>query len=144
MFFVNGPTFLFDFSFFFFNDTATTEIYTLSLHDALPISRRRTAAIRRQRLARAAHAAGDHADAPRRGPQRSERRQRRARRPPPRRQRPSDRPHRSPAPAQPRRPAVLRPRTRRRLAHRRGGHRNAPPPRRRTRRHLETSGEVTP
>src|SRR3712207_8539950 len=36
---------------FFFNDTATTEIYTLSLHDALPISpggwcggRRRTAA----------------------------------------------------------------------------------------------------
>src|SRR2546422_649556 len=25
--------------FFFFNDTATTEIYTLSLHDALPISR---------------------------------------------------------------------------------------------------------
>src|SRR2546430_17110125 len=40
--------FLFDFSFslrlflsfffFFFNDTATTEIYTLSLHDALPIS----------------------------------------------------------------------------------------------------------
>src|SRR5215468_12523543 len=36
--------FLFSFSicifsfFFFFNDTATTEIYTLSLHDALPIS----------------------------------------------------------------------------------------------------------
>src|SRR2546430_5900491 len=29
------PTFFF---FFFFNDTATTEIYTLSLHDALPIS----------------------------------------------------------------------------------------------------------
>src|SRR6185436_19113631 len=26
------------FTFFFFNDTATTEIYTLSLHDALPIS----------------------------------------------------------------------------------------------------------
>src|SRR3712207_7954608 len=26
-----------DFFFFFFNDTATTEIYTLSLHDALPI-----------------------------------------------------------------------------------------------------------
>jgi len=25
------------FLFFFFNDTATTEIYTLSLHDALPI-----------------------------------------------------------------------------------------------------------
>src|SRR2546430_13042273 len=36
--------------FFFFNDTATTEIYTLSLHDALPISfgfagRRRRAAL---------------------------------------------------------------------------------------------------
>src|SRR2546430_13661842 len=30
-------------SFFFFNDTATTEIYTLSLHDALPIFRRRAA-----------------------------------------------------------------------------------------------------
>src|SRR2546426_11821083 len=29
--------------FFFFNDTATTEIYTLSLHDALPISHRRVA-----------------------------------------------------------------------------------------------------
>src|SRR5258708_39794377 len=28
-------------SFFFFNDTATTEIYTLSLHDALPIYFRR-------------------------------------------------------------------------------------------------------
>src|SRR6266511_6339606 len=28
------------FHFFFFNDTATTEIYTLSLHDALPIWRR--------------------------------------------------------------------------------------------------------
>src|SRR5260370_622943 len=30
-------------SFFFFNDTATTEIYTLSLHDALPISAHRRA-----------------------------------------------------------------------------------------------------
>src|SRR5690349_25148649 len=29
---------LFFFVFFFFNDTATTVIYTLSLHDALPIS----------------------------------------------------------------------------------------------------------
>src|SRR5437899_6447566 len=28
---------MFAFFFFFFNDTATTEIYTLSLHDALPI-----------------------------------------------------------------------------------------------------------
>ena len=30
---------VFSFSFFFFNDTATTDIYTLSLHDALPILR---------------------------------------------------------------------------------------------------------
>src|SRR3989442_13014948 len=30
----------YSFFFFFFNDTATTEIYTLSLHDALPISQR--------------------------------------------------------------------------------------------------------
>src|SRR5256885_16551875 len=30
-------TYRFVFYFFFFNDTATTEIYTLSLHDALPI-----------------------------------------------------------------------------------------------------------
>src|SRR2546426_3394109 len=41
------------FFFFFFNDTATTEIYTLSLHDALPISpggrRGWTAPTRRQR-----------------------------------------------------------------------------------------------
>src|SRR2546428_9540139 len=51
------------FFFFFFNDTATTEIYTLSLHDALPISARgggrdarqaqhdraRAGAVRRQR-----------------------------------------------------------------------------------------------
>src|SRR2546427_686483 len=33
-----GGFVLFIFLFFFFNDTATTEIYTLSLHDALPIS----------------------------------------------------------------------------------------------------------
>src|SRR5438445_13471549 len=42
-------------SFFFFNDTATTEIYTLSLHDALPISLRhgaRRAAARPARLDR--------------------------------------------------------------------------------------------
>src|SRR2546430_1053643 len=32
---IHSPYYLF---FFFFNDTATTEIYTLSLHDALPIS----------------------------------------------------------------------------------------------------------
>src|SRR5947199_4044130 len=37
--FTNLPTqtYLHFSSFFFFNDTATTEIYTLSLHDALPI-----------------------------------------------------------------------------------------------------------
>src|SRR3712207_9523830 len=34
-----GRTYLM-FFFFFFNDTATTEIYTLSLHDALPIWQR--------------------------------------------------------------------------------------------------------
>src|SRR2546430_9117256 len=32
--------------FFFFNDTATTEIYTLSLHDALPILRQRAGVVR--------------------------------------------------------------------------------------------------
>src|SRR5437870_11418067 len=34
---------LYCFCLFFFNATATTEIYTLSLHDALPISTRRSA-----------------------------------------------------------------------------------------------------
>src|SRR2546430_8483441 len=34
--------------FFFFNDTATTEIYTLSLHDALPISRPQALGRRRE------------------------------------------------------------------------------------------------
>src|SRR2546430_17238063 len=33
----SSPTSPSSFFFFFFNDTATTEIYTLSLHDALPI-----------------------------------------------------------------------------------------------------------
>src|SRR2546430_13616569 len=32
--------------FFFFNDTATTEIYTLSLHDALPISLAQSLSVR--------------------------------------------------------------------------------------------------
>src|SRR5438034_11173916 len=36
--FCNVCALLFRYLFFFFNDTATTEIYTLSLHDALPIS----------------------------------------------------------------------------------------------------------
>src|SRR2546430_13650217 len=53
--------------FFFFNDTATTEIYTLSLHDALPISpvrraetppSRRPDRARRRGGDRAAHRAG--------------------------------------------------------------------------------------
>src|SRR5438874_9909434 len=35
---ISGPTKPVQNSLFFFNDTATTEIYTLSLHDALPIS----------------------------------------------------------------------------------------------------------
>src|SRR2546422_4293100 len=35
--------------FFFFNDTATTEIYTLSLHDALPISARLQLYLSKQR-----------------------------------------------------------------------------------------------
>src|SRR3712207_7081375 len=43
-------------TFCFFNDTATTEIYTLSLHDALPISPRGRGAPRRGR--RAPRAAG--------------------------------------------------------------------------------------
>src|SRR6266487_6789830 len=38
-FFCKLSLFLFIIFFFFFNDTATTEIYTRSLHDALPISR---------------------------------------------------------------------------------------------------------
>src|SRR3989454_1045515 len=40
--------------FFFFNDTATTEIYTLSLHDALPISEEHRARHPRDRQARPA------------------------------------------------------------------------------------------
>src|SRR3712207_7139974 len=44
--------------FFFFNDTATTEIYTLSLHDALPIYRGRAGEGRP--APRAQRVAGDH------------------------------------------------------------------------------------
>src|SRR6267142_1655309 len=40
-FFLRPPHSFRLFTVFFFNDTATTEIYTLSLHDALPISRPR-------------------------------------------------------------------------------------------------------
>src|SRR3712207_7557007 len=63
--------------FFFFNDTATTEIYTLSLHDALPICPRHVAE-----------------GAPRRGRRRHRRHDvlaRERRRPPPGRQRPRPR-----------------------------------------------------
>src|SRR5260221_14786879 len=43
------------FIFFFFNDTATTEIYTLSLHDALPISLRANGMITWRGQLRAQH-----------------------------------------------------------------------------------------
>src|SRR2546422_9705269 len=56
------------FFFFFFNDTATTEIYTLSLHDALPICR--------CRRRRAGYASGRDS-----GDRRPVRRRRRPRRP---------------------------------------------------------------
>src|SRR3712207_7404540 len=61
--------------FFFFNDTATTEIYTLSLHDALPIfgvdPRARSELVARERRdghhpARAPRDRGQHAAVPRR------------------------------------------------------------------------------
>src|SRR2546430_6543862 len=44
--------------FFFFNDTATTEIYTLSLHDALPISLERHGEPRDDVGRRARHGGG--------------------------------------------------------------------------------------
>ena len=89
--------------------------------------------VRRQRLPRAAYPAGDHPDSPRRRPQRSGPRSRRPRRPPPARQHPGDRPHRGAAAAQPRRPAVLRPRARRPVPAGGGGHRNAAAARREAR-----------
>ena len=46
------------YGFFFFNDTATTEIYTLSLHDALPISVTEVGEVERRLLAEAALAMG--------------------------------------------------------------------------------------
>src|SRR2546430_15797246 len=50
---VTGLGFFFEaVCFFFFNDTATTEIYTLSLHDALPISLRWLLMIRPLRMRR--------------------------------------------------------------------------------------------
>src|SRR5438132_9614557 len=53
-----SPFFSF-FSFFFFNDTATTEIYTLSLHDALPIYRCACQAGRQGRRERSGDRGGD-------------------------------------------------------------------------------------
>src|SRR5258708_29337459 len=53
------------FIFFFFNDTATTEIYTLSLHDALPIlapAGRRVGAGQSGHRRRAPRARGRHTD----------------------------------------------------------------------------------
>src|SRR5256885_7041064 len=47
---------LMSYLFFFFNDTATTEIYTLSLHDALPICRSPTPGSRATGGSRAAGA----------------------------------------------------------------------------------------
>src|SRR2546429_9373186 len=44
--------------FFFFNDTATTEIYTLSLHDALPIFRAERTLCGRQKFRRGRGARG--------------------------------------------------------------------------------------
>src|SRR3712207_8759223 len=51
---------------FFFNDTATTEIYTLSLHDALPISRRRRHRAHRPARVAAARRGGRARASPRR------------------------------------------------------------------------------
>src|SRR2546429_6112557 len=48
--------------FFFFNDTATTEIYTLSLHDALPISARARKVARRESHQRSRTHHGRRAD----------------------------------------------------------------------------------
>src|SRR2546425_8220150 len=49
--------------FFFFNDTATTEIYTLSLHDALPISEEVAAARGDGSLLRGARSPGPEEEA---------------------------------------------------------------------------------
>src|SRR5436189_2173129 len=54
--------------YFFFNDTATTEIYTLSLHDALPISARS-----RRRCCRPSPTPADRPTAPRAGDRKSTR-----------------------------------------------------------------------
>src|SRR2546426_11710955 len=59
--------------FFFFNDTATTEIYTLSLHDALPICRCLGGGVRRRR-----RGGGRHLLARRAGPARARHRDRKS------------------------------------------------------------------
>src|SRR3712207_7303902 len=65
--------------FFFFNDTATTEIYTLSLHDALPISRARAAPQAVPPRAVGRHApAGDDRHRPRLRPEAAVRRDRKS------------------------------------------------------------------
>src|SRR2546430_10227952 len=51
-------------SFFFFNDTATTEIYTLSLHDALPISRAHRYLRQDGHVLEASHRDAGHAGGP--------------------------------------------------------------------------------
>src|SRR5689334_25000291 len=63
-FFVCLTLFIFFLFFFFFNDTATTEIYTLSLHDALPIchQQRKTGAPARPRFSRATFPRSREAD----------------------------------------------------------------------------------
>src|SRR5216683_6284876 len=115
--------FFFLFFFFFFNDTATTEIYTLSLHDALPIScrtpRPQCRPARDRARHRHLHHGGPghvrHAVRPGGTPARAHRRQH------PRRpgRRTGPRPHRRPPAQAQRRPGSARPRTlRRRQAHR--------------------------
>src|SRR2546422_10240386 len=66
MFFHEPTTHLPCFFFFFFNDTATTEIYTLSLHDALPISCRQRRQRRREGRGRCPRRQGPPADPRRR------------------------------------------------------------------------------
>src|SRR2546430_10768595 len=53
------------FLFFFFNDTATTEIYTLSLHDALPISGKRGAFLGAGTTVQRCAAVGESCSSPR-------------------------------------------------------------------------------
>src|SRR2546427_11928196 len=69
------PSFSF---FFFFNDTATTEIYTLSLHDALPISPRDLRGGGRSAARRPAPRAGGAAQGTRPAPARHRRQDRKS------------------------------------------------------------------